>query len=737
MGLINIWRAVVLAGLSGGAIAPAAAAPRPDSLLAVVRTTRSPPQRAQALIQLSEYFRTTDSTRAYGYARQAVTVAHAQADTLETHALLALGLVYQAHGHYPVAEAYFRQALALAQRQGLLREVAQSYRTLSIYHKQLGHFAQAWAAARQELPLRQQLRDTVKLIGLFNNMASLCRGQGDYLAALTNYLDAEELAQRLHRPAEQAVILSNIGGLYQGQNDYPPALRYLRRASALHRALRDTALLAADYAALGELYTLSRNYPEARRYLRESQRQATALGARLDPSEQARLLANFGYLEAQLGHPLPALGYYRRATALYRPNQEPHERATLLAWRVEAYQASGQFAAARRGARELLALARTSSGRFNMVAALLVLANLHAATHDYGRAYRYRLQYEAAYDSLLNEKKNRQLTALQARYEVRDKNAQITQLHHRDGQLRREARLQQRLGAALGGGLLLASLLGFSWYRRYRAQRTANGLLRARDAEIAATNGALLGTQGHLRQSLAEKDVLLKEVHHRVKNNLQIIASLFALQAFEQPHVPALAAALQEGQNRIQTIALIHELLYQSADLTRIDFQQFLHQLAAYLADAFGQPVRRPVPPAGVLLAAGAHFEAAPAVVVEVRAEGVRLRAATAVPLGLVVNELLSNAYQHAFPDGRAGLVEVHIAPADVPGRFTLTVTDDGAGLPRHFTLAQASSLGLRLVGNLARQLHGTFEAVRGTPGACFRITFQETDDEMAGAVVV
>ncbi|WP_052732601.1 tetratricopeptide repeat protein [Hymenobacter terrenus] len=701
-----------------------------DSLLTVVRTTHSKPQQVLTLIKLSEYFRNSDSTRAYGYAERAVALARQHADTLEARALLALGIVYQFQGHYPVAMTHYQQALKRAQAHRNIREIAQCYRTMSIYYINRSEFTKAWTAAQYELPLRQQMHDTVKLIGLYNNMANIFRGQGDYPAALQAYLRSIKMANGARRATEEAYVSANIGWLYQQLKDYPLALRYLNRAVSMHEEQRDTTNTITDYSSLGEVYTLMKQYSTAQRFLEKSLRLGQAHGSRISALDKARTYAILGRLQAKQGHHTLALRNFQQAEKTFRRIHQHSYLIKLLSSMAETYHALGRPQEAQRAAAQTLELARETKSSADFVDAWCTLAKISAANGDFAAAYAYRVRFEESSDSLFSAQKEQQLLSLQTRYDFREKEAQIALLRKDTALMRSKARLQYWFGGAMSGALLLASLLGISWYRRYQAQRTANRQLQIRDGEIAAKNDALLRTQQRLYQSLSEKEMLLKEVHHRVKNNLQIIASLFALQAYEHPNLPALTEMLQEGQNRIQTIALIHELLYQSADLARIDFHQFLQQLTAYLSNAFGRPMRMRTRPVGVFSMPYAQDAEPPtAVLINTQATGVYLNASTAVPLGLILNELLSNAYNHAFPDGRNGQVDLHISAPDSSGTFTATISDNGVGLPRNFKLENTSSLGLRLVNNLTRQLKGTFQAQNSASGARFIITFQEAKE--------
>jgi PAS domain S-box-containing protein len=188
-----------------------------------------------------------------------------------------------------------------------------------------------------------------------------------------------------------------------------------------------------------------------------------------------------------------------------------------------------------------------------------------------------------------------------------------------------------------------------------------------------------------LRASLAEKDTLLREVHHRVKNNLQVVSSLLALQS-SALRDEALRALLDESQNRVRAMAMVHEQLYQSKDLAQLDMSAHLRSLCALVAQS--------------------HRSRVTATIVTPAAALVPLD--TAVPLGIVINELLSNAYKHAFPEDAPGNVSVACSWED--GSLVLCVEDDGVGLRDDFDSASAKTLGLRIVRGLVDQLGGELE---------------------------
>ncbi|MCX6874297.1 MAG: sensor histidine kinase [Verrucomicrobia bacterium] len=211
---------------------------------------------------------------------------------------------------------------------------------------------------------------------------------------------------------------------------------------------------------------------------------------------------------------------------------------------------------------------------------------------------------------------------------------------------------------------------------------------------------ALQESEISLRESLGEKELLLKEIHHRVKNNLQIISSLLRLQAHQIDNVET-KAVLLDMQNRVHAMALIHKHLYLPENIASVD-------LSTYLKSLCNQLVRVLVTTPGAIQL---HLNLAP----------IRLEIDQAIPCGLLVNELVSNALKHAFPAGRCGEVRVDFhALEDAPG-WRLRVADNGVGLPPGFALDHLTSLGLKLASDLARQIGGRLELGTG-PGAAFEL---------------
>jgi two-component sensor histidine kinase len=225
--------------------------------------------------------------------------------------------------------------------------------------------------------------------------------------------------------------------------------------------------------------------------------------------------------------------------------------------------------------------------------------------------------------------------------------------------------------------------------------------------DLRLENSERKRAEEQLQASLEEKEALLKEVHHRVKNNLQLINSLLSLQAARIAE-PAVAELFAESRNRVRSMALVHENLYWAGNFAGISMATHIQNLCAHLTRAYGMNSQR--------------------VELAIRIGDVELDLDRAVPCGLIVNELVSNALKHAFPDSRAGRVRIELQPLG-DKQHVLVVGDDGVGLPPDLDYHRADSLGLQLVDDLTQQLHGNI-MVNREGGTTFTITF-DTDRRM------
>ena len=207
--------------------------------------------------------------------------------------------------------------------------------------------------------------------------------------------------------------------------------------------------------------------------------------------------------------------------------------------------------------------------------------------------------------------------------------------------------------------------------------------------------------EDNLKLSLDEKEILLKEVHHRSKNNMQLISSLIGLQSEKIKDNQALDL-FRDLENRIQTMALIHQKLYQSQDISKVDFNEYIKALMSEIEESQG--------------ANSSGIE------ISINIKGISLNIQKSIPCALLINELITNIYKYAFPEGKKGKINIDFVQ-EKKGYYKLTISDNGVGLPKGLNIEKTDTLGLQLVDSLTKQLNGTIQIGKGK-GASFIIKF-------------
>ena len=238
--------------------------------------------------------------------------------------------------------------------------------------------------------------------------------------------------------------------------------------------------------------------------------------------------------------------------------------------------------------------------------------------------------------------------------------------------------------------------------REKKARKEAEQILEKKSFELYNTIKELRNVSESYKESLEEKEVLLREIHHRVKNNMQVITSLMALQA-RQVTDEQLLFQFQSTQHRIQSMAMIHEMLYDTTDFSHVNYEQYINSLIPQLITSMK----------GLNSNISMHLSA----------PDIQLNIDTAIPLGLLINELVTNSLKYAFPNGDGGCISLEIKLG--PGQYEMNIGDDGVGFAEDFDFKNSKSLGIRLAHNLIEQLEGSITR-KNSKGTHYAITFKE-----------
>ncbi|WP_338877400.1 histidine kinase dimerization/phosphoacceptor domain -containing protein (plasmid) [Spirosoma sp. SC4-14] len=341
-----------------------------------------------------------------------------------------------------------------------------------------------------------------------------------------------------------------------------------------------------------------------------------------------------------------------------------------------------------------------------------MLFKVDSAQGKYLSAIHHFRLHKTLNDSLFSETKAKQIAQLEIQYETKE-NQQNISLLRKQSHLQATELDQARTirNTILICSILLLCLLGLS-YNRYRIKQKSNQLLEAKQREINQKNQTLETLLASQQQLLTEKEWMLKEIHHRVKNNLQIITSLLHSQGVYLTDQAA-QSAIRESQNRVHAMALIHQKLYQSDQLTAIPMVGYVTEIVDYLIQSFNREdtVRK-----------------------QISLTPVDLDVTLAVPLGLIINEVVTNSLKHAFPFNQTGIVGVDLKRLDSQ-TYQLTVSDNGIGLPAYINPNRSRTLGMSLIRGLSKQLGGRLQ-INQSDGVQISLTFTEEKivKEMVGS---
>ncbi|GGM96902.1 hypothetical protein GCM10010967_33330 [Dyadobacter beijingensis] len=527
-----------------------------------------------------------------------------------------------------------------------------------------------------------------------------------------------------------------LSGFYEKQKNFDKALQYAFLSLKNMQARKDSSQLSSVYMTLGNINYALNNYPESVKYYKLVY--ATTPVHRVWTFDLLRLLTDSQIKSGQAAEGIRFLRAFLRDKA---PNQTSVNKQTIALAFGNCYAALGNYATAEKYYLEMIRLnsaaeysLRTTSGKLYPITgaeAFLTIGRFYAqagkftqagpylrsaltawnlnavferdtrhllfkvdsAAGNYLGAIRNYQRFKMLSDSVEAITKNKEVSVMQANFKAAQKEKDI-KLLTKDAALQREklelaARTEK---FTYGGFAVLLFLLGLS-YSSYRAKQSKNRQLEEQQKTISIKNSSLM-------QLVNEKEWLLREVHHRVKNNLQIVISLLNSQSAYLKEEVAVNAIV-ESRHRIQAMSMLHQRIYQSEDMTSIGMTSYIHELVSYLGSSFNTGRR---------------------IILNVYVEKIELDLSQAVPIGLILNEAITNSLKYAFPDDREGEVKVTFAKAG-EDEIVLSIHDDGIGFPPGFDLGTIKTFGLKLIKGLTEDLEGTFFVESG-PGTTLRVLF-------------
>ncbi len=518
--------------------------------------------------------------------------------------------------------------------------------------------------------------------------------------ALSYLYEAENEFGQLGMINRQGFSNVVIGAIFKNQGDFESAMTYHSKALELQQHANDKSGMALTYNNLGTTSLEQLHIEKAEEYFLKALKLYEELG---DQRGRSVIFINLGSLNQNRGNLEKAQEFFQQSLNIRKSINDRQGQIFSFARLGNVQLLRNDKASALENGLASLALAEEKGYPRGIRDACELLSKVYKKQRNYAEALSYHERFMAAKDSIADQENIRAVTKAEFNYKfeyerIQDslKDAAAEQAFEAELALKEsENRRQEQNSRLLWVLLIVITLSGGFAFSRYRKARKQQHIIANQKEEL---EHSLL----ELERRDGEKALLLKEIHHRVKNNLQVISSLLDLQTLNLEDELAISA-VADGQNRVKAMALIHEKLYQNEDLAHLVFGEYLEQLVVQIAAIFpnGHSVDR-----------------------HIQAPGISLDIDTAIPLGLILCELITNVFKYASSEGKA-VLDISVATLE-PGKNQLVLRDNGPGLPVDFDFHKAKSLGLRLVRRLSTQLYGNTH-YHFDEGAVFTVTFLDT----------
>ncbi|MFK7921787.1 MAG: tetratricopeptide repeat protein [Bacteroidia bacterium] len=645
--------------------------PSVDSLLKRLEHPANDSIEFISLVLLTEQMQFQNPRQGLRYAEQAQAMPIAQNDTLRMLEVLSRkGACYSRLGVYDSAALTHRYALVLGLASGERLHAANQYANISNIFDALGELDSALYYNQLALTLYTELERPIYEAIAFNNSAIIYERKGNYTRAIEEYLKALAIFEEKEYIAGSAAVYANLGVIYLRQQSYEEAITHCQHSLRLKREIGDTYGIAINLNTLAEVYLSLEQIDSAIHYSQES----LAINTQIeDPKGEATSHSQLGRIYLQDQQFREAEIHLLKGYKLSQSVGDQILQGNTAIKLAQIRQRSGDSDQAYSYLEEALQLAKKTGGRELLREAYAAFYQYYRAKKDF-RAFEYQDRYQLLNDSLRNDSIVQAFTRREMQFEFAiEKNDIALAQAQKELEFSQELKRQRLLGwFAVLGAVALAVILLLLW-RSYRLKQKTNQQLNAQNETI--------------QQSLEEREILLKEIHHRVKNNLQIISSLLGLQS-RSIDDPSALEAIAESRNRVQSMALIHQNLYQDETLAEISLPNYISQLSHSLLKSYQLSSQE--------------------IDLKQDVADISLDVDLLIPLGLILNELISNALKHAFAERQHGQIDIQIQ--QLAAQLQIQVTDNGAGLPDDFERKSQQSLGFKLVRSFVKKMNGSLK---------------------------
>ena len=547
--------------------------------------------------------------------------------------------------------------------------LAQCYDTKQDYLKSFQFFQLAIKA-------NGLIHDSLFLSGIYNNMGNSYYYQGKLDSSLVYHFKSLNLRTKLNAQKDMSRSLNNLGLVYRVKQDYTSALNYYNQSLKIKTALGDRKGINNTLLNIGGLYKTTKNYDSAiiiyQRLYDTATKNKSTIGAITAKTALALCLNS----QQKYAISLPLFqDLYKNPLSKDIGDTYPF----LLMGLGEAFVGNQSYHEAIPFLKQALTVNFPVDRFENKAAIHQILAEAYEQLSDFKNALLHVHAFKQYSDSLLNETNIRSINELSTKYKTIENENKI-ELLNKENQVQQLLLFEnKRDRIILFLIIILITVLSFGLLYLYRNKQKSSLLLEEKNVLIG--------------KSLNEKEVLLKEIHHRVKNNLQVVSSLLNLQSRSITDTQA-QSAIREGRDRVKSMSIIHQNLYQDDNLTGVDMKQYIEELTNSLFHSYNIQKER--------------------ISLETTIDSMQLDIDHVIPIGLILNELISNALKYAFPENEG---TIFISLHKTNETLVLKVSDNGIGLPPDFNMDKLTSLGFQLIRSFVNKMKATIsiEGEKGT----------------------
>ena len=516
--------------------------------------------------------------------------------------------------------------------------------------------------------------DSIRMANVEYQIGNVYAEMGNYEQSTNSYLIAATIDEKIGRIESSAIAYGAIGTNFEKIKQYDQALEYYNKAIQINEAYKDSTKLLNSNNNIGQLYSLQGLHEQAKKYFYKAMSYGTESS---NAYELVSLYENLGYVHYLNIAYDSSQYYYDKALEIINANGNKKQLYLIQHKMGLNYFKTNEI----EKSVKLLKVAFAAVDSLKDIGMKRTIASDLSMVYEYIGQFKKALDFKNIYvalnDSLINQETSTAVAQMTSRFESEKKEAKIKQLELED--TLNETQIQQQKGILSVFGVSLAGLGFFLW--RLNAQKKR------------ITNQNVL-----IQTNLSEKELLLKEIHHRVKNNLQVISSLLNIQSRQVKDEKA-KEAIQEGRSRVHSMSLIHQKLYKKDNLTGVDMRDYLEDLSQDLFATYNVSNT--------------------AIDLTIDVDNIILDVETVIPIGLIVNELLSNVLKYAFPNNQQGKLNVSLK--EVENRLNLIVSDNGIGLTQQQKETKDDTFGHSLIKAFKNKLDAEV-LVDGTNGTTVQV---------------